>query len=88
MAAEENAIIAVAGSITLVRWLIRERLLDELELMIHPIVIGNGEKLFATGLDSITFDLAQSAVFATGVLDLIYRRSAAAADQTAQNRRS
>src|SRR3712207_415763 len=41
--------ISIVGSGALVRWLLRENLLDELSLMVHPIVLGRGERLFEEG---------------------------------------
>lgn len=35
--------IAMSGSATTVRWLLREGLLDELNLLVHPIVVGTGK---------------------------------------------
>ena len=39
------------GSGALVRWLLHEELLDELMLMVHPIVLGRGWRLFEEGGD-------------------------------------
>jgi dihydrofolate reductase len=41
--------ILVAGSVTLVRGLLERRLVDELRLMIFPVVLGAGERLFDDG---------------------------------------
>ncbi|MFD0475256.1 dihydrofolate reductase family protein [Nonomuraea thailandensis] len=41
--------IGMSGSPTLVTWLLREGLLDELNLMVHPIVLGRGRRLFDEG---------------------------------------
>lgn len=38
--------IGMSGSATLVRWLLANNLLDELALMVHPIAVGHGERLF------------------------------------------
>ena len=43
--------IGVAGSPTLVRSLLQDNLLDELILMIHPVVVGKGQRLFRDGGD-------------------------------------
>jgi dihydrofolate reductase len=65
--------IGVTGSPTLVESLIRRDLLDELRLLVHPVVVGSGRRLFehVSGQRSLT--LAASQAFATGVLDLTYR---------------
>ena len=65
--------IGVTGSATLVRSLLRERLLDELWLMMHPIVVGSGKRLFPDGCDRIPLKLASSQTFSTGVLSLMYQ---------------
>ncbi len=76
--AGHSGVIAIAGSITLVRWLIQHDLLDELELIQHPIVLGGGRQLFTPPIrpDPITFALISSTQFSTGVLDLVYGRTA------------
>ena len=40
--AQDGGDIAMSGSATTVRWLLREGLLDELNLLVHPIVVGGG----------------------------------------------
>jgi dihydrofolate reductase len=61
------------GSGALVRMLLQEDLLDELRLMVHPIVMGSGERLFEEGGDSKTLELVDSKTFKTGVVYLTYR---------------
>jgi dihydrofolate reductase len=63
--------IAMSGSTTLVRWLLANGLLDELRLLIHPIAVGHGERLFE---DTPTYplQLVQHETFETGVLYLTY----------------
>jgi dihydrofolate reductase len=63
--------IGISGSATLVRWLVANGLLDELHLLIHPIVVGHGARLFE---DTPThpLELVHHEVFKTGVLDVIY----------------
>jgi dihydrofolate reductase len=41
--------IAISGSAKLVRSLLQEALLDELRLMVHPVVVGSGKRLFEDG---------------------------------------
>jgi dihydrofolate reductase len=64
--------IAINGSSTLVRSLLKEGLIDELKLMIHPIVVGEGRRLFENGLHS-ELELADAKVFGTGVVYATYR---------------
>jgi dihydrofolate reductase len=63
--------IGMSGSATLVRSLLAEGLLDELALLLHPIAVGHGQRLFE---DTPTYPLrlARSNVFTTGVLHLVY----------------
>ena len=65
--------IAILGSGTLVRSLLQGDLLDELRLIIHPIVLGSGKRLFEGGGDRRALELVDSKTFATGVLYLTYR---------------
>jgi dihydrofolate reductase len=65
--------ISISGSPTLVRSLLEEDLLDELRLMVHPIVVGSGKRLFEDGGDQKALQLVDSKTFSTGVLYLTYR---------------
>jgi dihydrofolate reductase len=65
--------IGIVGSGTLVRSLLRDGLLDELGLMIHPIVLSSGTRLFEEGGDQRALDLVGSKTFSTGVVNLTYR---------------
>lgn len=63
--------IGMSGSATLVRWLLANGLLDALGLMVHPIVVGHGQRLFE---DTPTHELRleHHEAFETGVLYLTY----------------
>jgi dihydrofolate reductase len=63
--------LGTTGSATLVRWLLEQRLVDELHLLVHPIVVGHGKKLFADGA-TVPLKLVSSTTFDTGVLHLVY----------------
>jgi len=65
--------ITVLGSAALVRSLLKDGLLDELNLMIHPIVVGEGHRLFRDEDDRRALELVGSRTFATGVVSLTYR---------------
>lgn len=65
--------IGVAGSSTLVRSLLRDNLVDELTLMIHPVVAGRGKRLFVDGSDLKRLQLVNSKVTSTGVALLTYQ---------------
>jgi dihydrofolate reductase len=63
----------VTGSGTLVRYLLGENLLDELQLMVCPVVVGRGRHLFEDGGDQKALNLVSSGSFSTGVLQLSYQ---------------
>jgi dihydrofolate reductase len=65
--------ISISGSPTLVRSLLEDDLLDELRLMVHPIVVGSGKRLFEEGSDQKALQLLDSKTFSTGVLYLTYQ---------------
>jgi dihydrofolate reductase len=65
--------IVISGSGTLVRSLLHHGLLDELKLMIHPILVGSGKRLFEEGEGQTKLELVDSRTFSTGVLYLTYR---------------
>jgi dihydrofolate reductase len=65
--------ITTLGSGALVRSLLRGDLLDELRLMVHPLVLGTGKRLFEEGRKAL--ELVDSKTFGTGVLYLTYRPS-------------
>jgi dihydrofolate reductase len=64
--------IAMSGSVSIVRQLLAVGLLDELHLMVHPIVIRAGMRLFDEGERPIPLTLISSEAFTTGVLNLVY----------------
>jgi dihydrofolate reductase len=65
--------IGMSGSATLAEWLLHEGLLDELRLMVHPVVVGGGRRLFSDGMPKKGLELVDSKTYATGVLDLTFR---------------
>jgi dihydrofolate reductase len=65
--------ITILGSGALVRSLLGAGLLDELRLMIHPVILGRGKRLFEEGDDRRALELVDSKTFGTGVLYLTYR---------------
>ncbi len=66
--------ISITGSGTLVRTLLRDGLLDELRLLVHPIVVGHGKRLFDDG-EQVALALTDAQTFSTGVLALTYQRA-------------
>lgn len=71
--AEPGKTIGVQGSPTLVRSLLAEGLLDELTLMIHPVIAGGGKRLFAGDSELKRMDLIDSRITGSGVAILTYR---------------
>jgi dihydrofolate reductase len=63
--------LATTGSATLVRWLLERGLIDELHLLVHPIVVGKGSRLFADG-PGAQLSLLSSTALDSGVLHLVY----------------
>jgi len=64
--------ILLAGSGQLLRTLLMHNLVDELRLMLHPIVLGHGAKLFEDGSDTRTWKLSGTQVFGSGIVVLHY----------------
>ena len=67
--------ITIIGSAVLVRSLLKAGLLDELRLMVHPVVLGGGKRLFEDGGEQESLKLVSSETFAAGVISLAYRPS-------------
>lgn len=65
--------IGVSGSPSLVRSLLKEDLLDELILMVHPVVVGKGKRLFTDGITLKRLKLLASEATNTGVMILTYQ---------------
>ena len=63
--------LSTTGSATLVRSLLEQGLVDELHLLVHPVVVGKGKKLFEDGA-KVPLKLVKSDTFSTGVLHLVY----------------
>ena len=71
--AQDGGDITMSGSATLVRWLLREGLLDELNLLVHPIAVGSGmARLFPPDESTTPLELLTSRTFKSGVLNLSY----------------
>jgi dihydrofolate reductase len=64
--------IGMSGSISVVRQLLAAGLLDELHLLVHPIAVRKGMRLFDEGESPIPLKLVSSETFETGVLNLVY----------------
>jgi dihydrofolate reductase len=66
--------LTILGSATLVQSLMARDLVDELVLMIHPLVLGSGRRLFSDHGTYAAFELTDSIPTTTGVQIVTYRR--------------
>ena len=73
----EGRDLVVMGSATLVRTLLREGLVDELRLMIEPVILGGGKSIFPDDGSLQTLELVSTITSGTGVHVAVYRPVAA-----------
>jgi dihydrofolate reductase len=71
----KGADIHVWGSSKLIQLLLKNDLVDELRLKIHPLTLGKGKKLFVDGAIPAAFTLTESIVTTTGVIIAYYKRA-------------
>ena len=69
--------INITGSVTLVRSLMTQKALDELRLLVCPVVVGTGKRLFPDGCQPAGLELVDAQTFSAGVLYLTYRPTSA-----------
>ena len=62
---------AMSGSATTARWLISQGLLDELALLVHPVAVAEGQRLFE-GTGNVPLELTESRALKSGVLLVRY----------------
>ena len=74
--------IGISGSVSIVRQLLAAGLLDELHLLVHPIAVRDGMRLFDEGDTPIPLTLVKSETFETGVLNLVYAPAASTSEAT------
>jgi dihydrofolate reductase len=65
--------ILLSGSAELVNSLMPSGLIDEYRLMVHPIVLGTGKRLFKDGIDTANLKLVDTKSTCTGVVILTYQ---------------
>lgn len=68
---QDGTNITVHGSAQLAQFLLQNGLVDELRLLVYPVVIGDGQRLFTASLDN-TLKLSDTRTFSSGVAALIY----------------
>ena len=71
----EGGDILVNGSVRLVRELLERDLVDELRLMVFPVVLGSGKRLFGETSDKKPLRLTDSKIVGDGVAILVYERA-------------
>src|SRR5947209_19038674 len=64
--------IGMSGSVSVVRQLLAAGLIDELHLLVHPIAVRSGLRLFDEGDTPLPLTLLRSATFKTGVVHTVY----------------
>jgi dihydrofolate reductase len=69
---ESSQDLVVHGSATLAQWLMQNNLVDVYRLLVYPVVVGTGKRLFKDGIPA-TLKLVEARSTATGVVGLIYQ---------------
>ena len=64
--------VHVIGSLDLVQSLLRLRLVDRLELWLHPLLLGSGKQVFADGTVPTALRLLESVTHPSGIVQLVY----------------
>ncbi|MER8959051.1 dihydrofolate reductase family protein [Mesorhizobium sp. M0701] len=75
MKQEDGPDLLIQGSSELIQTLLANDLIDEISLLIFPLVLGKGKKLFGSGTIPAAFKLTRSQASTTGVLMASYERS-------------
>lgn len=70
--------VNIQGSASIVQALARADLIDEHHLYVHPVLLGDGKRLFAPGSNRQDLELADIKQYANGVVAMSYRRKAVA----------
>jgi dihydrofolate reductase len=65
--------LQVHGSGTLVRWLLDKQLVDEIALVVCPVVVGQGTRLFPDNGPDIALELVDSRAYPKGITTQVYR---------------
>ncbi|MFC5500647.1 dihydrofolate reductase family protein [Lysinimonas soli] len=65
--------LLLVGSVALARWLLENELVDELNLIQFPVIVGQGEPFLPREGRDFALDLEDSRVFPTGIVGLTYR---------------
>ena len=65
--------LQVVGSLSLVRWLLDNDLVDEITLLTYPVVVGQGRRLFPDAGQDTALELVESRATTSGVTMQVYR---------------
>lgn len=71
--AQQDGELLVPGSGVLVRWLLANSMVDQLDLLTYPVIIGQGTRLFPDSGPDIALDLVNSRTTARGITIQTYR---------------
>jgi len=74
---QEDGFITVLGSGNLVQTLLAEDLVDTLRILLHPLVLGTGKRLFGQTPHPLPLRLVDNTTTTTGVVLLTYERASA-----------
>ncbi|ARE79348.1 dihydrofolate reductase family protein [Streptomyces sp. NPDC059558] len=78
----------ISGSVSVVRRLVAAGLLDELNLLLHPVAVRSGLRLFDEDAPPVPLELVSAETFRTGVLNLFYALAAAPGEGTYEDART
>jgi dihydrofolate reductase len=65
--------LQVHGSVNLIRWLLENELVDEINLLVCPVIVGQGTRLFPDSGTDIALELIDSRAFPKGITLQVYR---------------
>ena len=71
--AKQEGELQVHGSGALTRWLLENDLVDEMNLLVCPVVVGKGDRLFADAGPDLALDLVDTRAFPMGITLQVYR---------------
>jgi dihydrofolate reductase len=82
---EPGGLVLAHGGATFVDALIREQLIDEYRLVIHPVAIGHGTGLFSALREPLRLDLIEARTFSSGTAIHVYRSHARGGERDGTN---
>jgi dihydrofolate reductase len=71
---KQDGVIVVHGSAQVAQMLLENDLVDQLNLMVFPVVLGTGKRLFAETSDKKPLEFSEARPVENGIVILIYRR--------------